>query len=92
MHKPNPLSPATEAVPDIKAAKATLRSYLEDLFGGKLRGVSGIGSGRDLETHAPLLAVMTTTAAAAQRAKSALPADIDGIPIRVTQRGSALFD
>ncbi|MEJ1975248.1 MAG: hypothetical protein WDN49_03460, partial [Acetobacteraceae bacterium] len=80
------------ARPDLQAAKATLRTYLEGLFGAKLRGVSGFGAGLDYDTHMPALNVMTTTKAAASRAKSNLPAEIDGLPVKITQRSPAIFE
>ena len=77
---------------DFSSANDVIRGYLEQVFGTRLRGVSGYGAALDYVTRTPVMNVMTTSATAADLARSKLPADIDGLPVKVTQRGPAIFD
>jgi hypothetical protein len=78
--------------PNIPAANAQLRGYLEGLFGDGLPGVAGYGAGLDHTTRSPALNVMTTTKSATSRARSNLPTEIEGLPVKVTRRGPAILE
>jgi hypothetical protein len=76
---------------DIKIAQDALRLHLEDLFGPDLVGVQGFGAGLDNVTREMALKVIVDNQLNMKRA-SALPKTIQGLPVRISRRGIALFE
>ncbi len=75
----------------IEYAQATLRSLLEELLGPDLPGVSAFGARLDHATHQMALDVMVDNQFTAERA-AALPKTIQGLPVKISRSGPALFE
>lgn len=71
------------------SAQRTLKAALESLFGPQLSGVSGYGAGLDHVTRKLSLQVNVDSARSAERAASALPRTIEGLPVKISRRGPA---
>ena len=76
---------------DLKVAQDALRVHLQNLFGPDLAGVQGFGAGLDNVTREMALKVIVDTQSNMRRAL-ALPKTIQGLPVRISRRGMALFE
>jgi hypothetical protein len=72
-------------------AQQELQRALESVFGPKLSGVNGFGAGLDHVTREMSLQV-TVDGPSSERRAAALPDTIEGLPVKVWQRGPAKAD